>query len=206
MPTALTRATYSVSEALLEQMILARNELPSELATFEHGLSGSLDNRTMADQGFPGNSEDTFVKLGRITGYLAEYRNPSAASGFDSGTDVAAGTVVHLFDNEDQVSHWMTKVFLKQFEANVGSVGRDGSKLMSVEELHASGFSDGAVCLRATQRTATGLVSSTVLDFRVGRLLGVAFVASEGNLGHLDRTTKLALALERKIVSVTLSQ
>ena len=206
MPTALTRATYSVSEALLEQMLLAPSELPSDLATFERGLSGSLDNLTMAEQGFPGNSEDTFVKLGRITGYLAEYRNPSPPSAVGSGTEVAAGTVVHLFENEDRVSHWMTNVFLKQFEANVGFVGRDGSKLMSVEELNAAGFSDGAVCLHATQRTATGLVSSTVLDFRVGRLLGVAFVASEGDLGRLDRTTKLALALERKIVSVTLSQ
>ena len=112
--------------------------------------------------------------------------------------------MVHLFDREDSVNVWMHEIFLRQFQENVGEDGRDGNKLMSVELLDARGFADEAVSLRATHRGTVGLISSTVIDFRVGRLLGVAFVVSTGDQERLDLTTDLALALERRIVSVTL--
>ena len=204
MPTALTRATYMISDALIERMILEPAELPAGLAGFELARSGYLDNHTMAEQGFPGNSAEGFAQVGRVTGYLAEYANPSAGAAAGPGVDVAAGAVVHLFDHEDSVSVWMREIFLRQFQENVGESGRDGSKLISVENLEASGLADEAVSLHATHRGPVGLVSSTVIDFRVGRLLGVAFVVSTGDLERLGPTTDLALALERRMVSVTL--
>ena len=204
MPTLLTRATYSISDALIERMIVGPADLPADLAGFERSRSGYLDNRTMAEQGFPGNSAERFARIGRITGYLTEYANPAAGADAGSGVNVAAGAVVHLFDREDSVSVWMHEIFLRQFQENVGEEGRDGNKLMSVEKLDAHGFADEAVSLRATHRGTVGLISSTVIDFRVGRLLGVAFVVSTGDQERLDLTTDLALALERRIVSVTL--
>ncbi len=204
MPTALTQATYTISDAVIERMILDSAELPGGLAGFQLARSGYLDNHTMAEQGFPGNSAEGFARIGRITGFLAEYANPAAGSAAGPGVDVAAGAVVHLFDREDSVKVWMHDIFLRQFQENVGESSRDGSELVSVEKLDARGFADEAVSLRATHRGTVGLVSSTVIDFRVGRLLGVAFVVSTGDLERLDVTTDLALALERRMVSVTL--
>ena len=204
MSTALTRATYTISDALIERMILDPAELPGGLAGFQLVRSGYLDNHTMAEQGFPGNSAERFARIGRITGFLAEYANPEASAAEAPGIDVAAGAVVHLFDNEESVKVWMHEIFLRQFEENVGESSRDGSELVSVEKLSARGFADEAVSLRATHRGTVGLVSSTVIDFRVGRLLGVAFVVSTGDLERLEPTTDLALALERRMVAVTL--
>ena len=42
-----------------------------------------------------------------------------------------------------------------------------------------------------------GLLSSTVIDFRVGRLLGVAFVGSIGEHDRSELATEMALALEK---------
>jgi hypothetical protein len=47
-------------------------------------------------------------------------------------------------------------------------------------------------------------VSSTIIDFRVGRLLGVAYVATLGNSGRLELVERLAQALERRFVQVAL--
>ena len=61
MSTALTRATYTISDALIERMILDPAELPGGLAGFQLARSGYLDNHTMAEQGFPGNSAERFA-------------------------------------------------------------------------------------------------------------------------------------------------
>ncbi len=45
-------------------------------------------------------------------------------------------------------------------------------------------------------------MSSTVIDFRVGRILGVAFTGAVGDHERLDPTTQLAL--EKRIVQVVL--
>jgi hypothetical protein len=43
-----------------------------------------------------------------------------------------------------------------------------------------------------------------VIDFRVGRILGVAYVGTVGDHRRLKPTTELGLALERRIVRVVL--
>ena len=45
-------------------------------------------------------------------------------------------------------------------------------------------------------------MSSTVMDFRVGRILGVAFTGAAGDHEYLDPTTQLAL--ENRIFQVVL--
>ena len=98
----------------------------------------------------------------------------------------------------------MTDIFLKDFEENLGeNVGGD-QQLISAERLEVDGFFDEAVALKVLQGGIAGLISSTVIDFRVGRILGVAFIGAVGNHERLDLTTQLALALERRIVRVVL--
>jgi hypothetical protein len=47
-------------------------------------------------------------------------------------------------------------------------------------------------------------VSSTVVDFRVGRLLGVVYIAAFGNCERRAIVERLGQMLERKIVRVVL--
>ena len=48
------------------------------------------------------------------------------------------------------------------------------------------------------------LVSSPIIDFRVGRLLSVAFVATLGDHTRLELTTELGLALDKRMVKAIL--
>ena len=164
---------------------------------------GILDNDMMAEHGFPGTSAQRFREAGRIGGYMREF-GPTANMGVSDGFNFVGATVAHLFENPDSVSGWMSDVFLKDFEDNVGeSVGED-QQLISVERLELSGFFDEAVAIKVLQGGPQGVVSSTVIDFRVGRILGVAFVGTVGNHVRLDLATQLALNLEKHIVQVVL--
>jgi hypothetical protein len=98
----------------------------------------------------------------------------------------------------------MADIFLKDFEEHLGeNVGGD-QQLISAEPLEVNGFFDEAVALKVLQGGVAGLISSTVIDFRVGRILGVAFIGTIGNHERTALTTELALALERRIVRVVL--
>jgi hypothetical protein len=70
--------------------------------------------------------------------------------------------------------------------------------------VETSGLYDESVGLQVLQGGSTGLLSSTVIDFRVGRLLGVAFVGVVGQHDRTELATELALALERRMVQVAL--
>ncbi len=205
MSEALNRATRTTTEAMLPQMVLDQDELPAELRDLLPARAEILDNDTMAEQGFPGNSAESFRALGRITGFMREFaaRMPRGES-IPVGYDLAAATVVHLFDDAQGVSRWMQEIFLEQFEANVDTELHPGQHLLMVERLSFHGFSDEATGLRVLQSGPTGLVSSTVVDFRVGRLLGVAYVATFGNCERRALAEHLGLDLERKIVRVVL--
>jgi hypothetical protein len=98
----------------------------------------------------------------------------------------------------------MNDVFLHDFQQNVGQDVGHGQTLENIQQLEPSGFFDEAIALKAVHRNQNGLVSSTVVDFRVGRILGVAFVGAVGDHTRLDEVTELGLVLERNIVSVVL--
>ena len=198
---ALDRATFGISEESLQYMVLGKSDMPEEFQGFQVVREGPLDNETMAQHGFQGNTPERFRTLGRVTGFMRELGETSNAG---DGFNFLGATVAHLFDNPKTVTDWMHEVFIKDFEANIGeSVGED-QQLISTKRLETSGFFDEAVALNVLQGGTAGLVSSTVLDFRVGRILGVAFVGTVGDHERLDLATQLAQSLERQIVKVVL--
>jgi len=207
MSEALNRATRSIREADLPRMVLALAELPPEFQGFHHSRDGILDNATMAEEGFPGNSADSFAALGRMTGYVQEFAAPvPRGEVIPIGYDIAAATVVHLFEAAQGVSRWMEQIFLGQFEANAGREIHPDQVLLMVERLPFRGFSDEVAGLRVLQSGPQGPVSSTVVDFRVGRLLGVVYIAAFGNCERQALVERLGHALERKIVRVVLGE
>lgn len=199
----LWNATFRVGEADLEYMALEAADLPESLLGYQLARSGPLDNQEMAENGFKGSTADRFRNAGRIGGFMREFVPTSDVSPAN-GVDFVGATVVHLFENPDQVSGWMSDIFVKDFEDNVGESVGSGQQIVSVQKIETGGFYDESVGLYVLQGGPAGLLSSTVIDFRVGRLLGVAFV---GSIGEHDRTplaTELALALEKRMVQVAL--
>lgn len=207
MPSALARATVVATAADLPHMVLTGDRLPPDLRSFEPLREGELDNDTMAGHGFPGNTGASLRALGRITGYMREFGNAEASAELQPGTLLVAATVVHLFDDEDGVERWITDIFVRQFRENVGRPTEEGQELLSAEPFELSAFSDQAVGMRAAQRSPLGIVSSTIVDFRVGRLLGVAFVVSAGpprGGARPELAEALGRELETQIVRVVL--
>jgi hypothetical protein len=205
MSEALNRATRLVTEADLPRMVLDLRELPPEFQGFHLARDSVLDNATMAEQGFAGNSAERFAAIGRLTGYVQEFVAPvPRGEVIPVGYELAVATVAHLFEDAQGVSRWMREIFLAQFEANAGRETHPGQHLLMVERLPFHGFADEAVGLRVLQSGPQGPVSSTVVDFRVGRLLGVVYIAAFGNCERRAVVERLGHTFERKIVRVVL--
>ena len=204
MSEALNKATEALVEDDLSYMVLGKEELPENLSDLEVAREGVLDNTTMAAHGFSGSTTGGTRATGRVNGFIREFARTEEPETLGPGTDVVAATVVHLFDEARQVSRWMTDRFLGEFRRVVGKDLRPGQHLMSADQLKFEGFSDEAIGLRTLQATNSGLVSSTIVDFRVGRLLGVAYLVSLGDVTRKEVVRPLGMALERRIVRVLL--
>ncbi len=205
MSEALIRATQRIGVADLPRMVLNRSALPAALRDFLPSRSGPLDNATLAQQGLPGSSAERFRAVGRLTGYLQEFLAPAPEDDkIPMGYDLAAATVVHLFTDAAEVPRWMEEVFLNDFEASVDQEIHPGQSILLVERVPFQGFADTVVGLRVVQSSPDGPVSSTVIDFRVGRILGVAYVATMGNYERQELVQRLGRELERNILRVVL--
>ena len=197
------RASYRVTESDLELMVLGKWELPQEFQGHQMMRDGVLTNETMAEQGFADNTAQRFRQVGRVNGYMREF-GPTISFAVQDGSNVVAATVAHLFNDPESVHNWMHDVFLKDFEDNVGESLSEGQQLVSVERIEPAGLFDEAVALKVLQGGSPGLFSSTVVDFRVGRLLGVAFVGTVGDHLRLELASQLAVSLEKRMVGVVL--
>jgi hypothetical protein len=205
MSEAVHRATQTITSGHLPRMVLEQRDLPVALRNFLPMRDNLLDNETMAQQGFPGSTAERFRALGRITGYLGEFAAPAPEGDeIPVGYDLLAATVVHLFEDPEGVSRWIEEIFVGEFCARVDQELHPGQRLLTVERLTTRGFADQAVALRVLQSSEPGPVSSTIIDFRVGRLLGVAYVATLGNCERLELVEQLAHTLERRFVQVAL--
>ena len=200
---SLDRATFGVSDADLGLMVLEKPELPEEFLGHQVVREGPLNNEAMAENGFANSTAERFKQAGRINGFMREF-GPTSNMSAPDGFNFLAASVAHLFDTPDSVVGWMQDVFLKDFEENIGEGVGEGHQLVSAQRLEPKSFFDEAVALRVLQGGPTGLISSTVIDFRVGRILGVAFVGTVGDHERIDLATKVGLALEKRIVRIAL--
>ena len=200
MTNSLAQATYELASESLQKMTLGLDQLPGELAGFSLLRESVLDNKTMAAHGFPGNTEESYDAAGRLTGYLREFASASAIPQSEDGSDIVAATVAHLFKVPEHSEKWMTETFVAQFKNNVGNEVGENQTLVAVEELEIDDFYDKSVGIRAVQSGEEGILSTTVNDFKNGRLLGVSFVVTIGDHGRTELTTLLGLELERNIV------
>lgn len=200
---SLERATFAVSDADLGFMVLEKSELPEEFQGHQVVREGPLDNGAMAENGFAGSTAERFKLAGRVTGFMREF-GPTSNMAAPDGFNFLAASVAHLFDTPDSVVGWMQDVFLKDFEENIGEGVGEGHQLVSAQRLEPKNFFDEAVALRILQGGQTGLISSTVIDFRVGRILGVAFVGTVGDHERMELATEVGLALEKRIVKIAL--
>ena len=201
--SALTRATYRVTEETLEDMVLEKSEFPGDFQAHQIVREGELDNERLASNGFAGSTAQRFSEAGRVTGNMREL-GPTSDMGMSDGFDFMAASVVHLFDSPESVSSWMHDIFLKDFEDHVGDSVGQGHQLVAATRLETGGFFDESVALRVLQGGPSGLVSSTVVDFRLGRLLGVAFIGTIGDHERSGLTMEIGRALERRMASVVL--
>ena len=201
--SSIGRATYSVGEAALDLMVLEKAGFPEVFEGHQVIREGALDNETLAENGFDGSTAERFSQAGRVTGVMREL-GPTSNMAMSDGFDFMAASVVHLFDSPDSVHGWMHEIFLKDFEDRVGESVGQGHQLVSATRLEPTGFFDEAVGLRVLQGGVDGLISSTVVDFRVGRLLGVVFIGVVGDHDRLDQVVQLGQILEKRIVSVVL--
>ena len=200
---ALRRATDAVQMADLEHMLLQPADMPPELAGFVVTRENELDNETMAEHGFPGQTEESLGEAGRISGYLREMSRELEEEP-ETGTIVSAGMVAHLFRDGASVERWIDETFLSEFVGNAGRILDNGHELLHAEEVPVSGFHGKAAGVFAVHDVPVGVIGSTIVDFALGRLLGVAFVVALGSSEHLAASRELALRMERRFVSVAL--
>ena len=115
-----------------------------------------------------------------------------------------AGTVVHLFDSADAVKKWIDESFVRDFRNSVGTETGEGQVVQGVEILRIDGFHDYVASLLVVHDMPDAVLASTIVDFRVGNLLGVAYVVAKKDITLLDLAKKLAVELEKQMVRVAL--
>ena len=200
---ALTRATYNVADTDLQWMALAKEHLPLDFSDFKVVREGELTNEAMAELPLSGHTAEELRGFGRVTGFQREWVTTVEEPLLKDGADLAVATVVHLLDSPEAVSSWITKVFLEEFKSKIGEDLGPEHRLISVDEVDLAGkFHDEAVGIRAVQQGPKGLVSSSVLDFRLGRLLGVVYVVTTGDQNRFKLAEALGKELERLMVAV----
>ena len=204
--SALLDAVHNVLANELQHMVLSADQLPAEMAGFDVLRETELDNETMAKHGFGEKTAGDLVKLGRITGYVREFVVPQGAPTLqgEPAEIVMAASVVHLFDSEDAVKRWIDESFVRDFRNNVGKESSEGQMLQGVEILEIDGLHDYAASLLVVHEMPDAILASTIIDFRMGNLLGVAYVVAKRDVTLLALAKDLALALEKQMVRVAL--
>ena len=188
----------------LQGMMPDMEELPPQFHQFQLTKDGPLDNAELAEGSFPGNTAESYREAGRISGHVREFVRPAEPVPFPEGADIVVCATVHLFDTPESVSDWITGVFLKQFEEQVGRDLPHEHRIAEIERLEPRGFYDETAALRVLYDVSGEQVSSTIVDFRLGRLLGVAFVLTLGDAERLEPAQQAALTLERGMVAYIL--
>lgn len=190
----------------LQYMVLTKSQLPADFASFDLLREAQIDNESMAKHSIGDKTADELSKQGRIAGYVREFVVPQGAPTLkeEPADIVMAGTVVHLFDSADSVKRWIDESFVRDFRNSVGKETGEGQVVQGVEILDVDGFHDYAASLLVVHEMPEAILASTIIDFRVGNLLGVAYVVAKQDITFLDLAKQLAVNLEKQMVRVAL--
>ena len=203
----LLRMTDMVTSEELRWMVLDRAQLPADVSGFELLREERLDNETMAKHTGGRQTAASLAELGRASGYSRAFAVPQGAPTLkeEPAEVLEVATVVHLFEQPKDVDRWIDDVFIGGFKDRVGAEEPDGTRLMGVETLEVSGFHERAAALLVVHEAPEGSVlASTVVDFQLGRLLGVAYVVAKRERAFTELATELGAELERQMVRVVL--
>ena len=206
MSEVLHQVTQAITADDLPRMVLNRADLPAPLRDFLPARSGFLDNHSLAEQGLPGSTAERFREVGRLTGYLQEFL-PAAP---ENRKDPARGSPWRL-------PRWSTCSTTRipcragSRRSFCGTSNRSWTKRSTPASTcwwpsacTSKASPTRSAGLRVLQSSPEGPVSSTVVDFRVGRLLGVAYVVTLGNYTQQALTQRLGQTLERRMVQAIL--
>ena len=92
--TSLVQATFRISEADLEFMVLDKEDIPVDFQDYQVVREGVLDNQMMAEHGFAGSTPEKFSQAGRITGFMREF-GPTSDMLIHDGFNFVGATVAH---------------------------------------------------------------------------------------------------------------
>ncbi len=199
--------TDTVTSEGLQWMVLDRAQLPAECSSFELLREERLDNEAMAKHSGGRHTAASLTELGRVSGYARAFAVPQGAPTLkeEPAEVLEVATVVHLFEQPKDVDRWIDDVFVGGFRDRVGAEEPDGARLMGVETLKVGGFHERSAALLVVHEAPESTVlASTIVDFRLGRLLGVAYVVAKRDHEYLELATELGAELERQMVRVVL--
>ena len=203
----LLRMTDTVTSEELQWMVLDRAQLPADFSGFELMREERLDNEAMAKHTGGRHTVASLAELGRTSGYARAFAVPQGAPTLkeEPAEILEVATVVHLFERPEHVDRWIDDVFVGGFRDRVGAEEPDGQRLMGVETLEVTGFHEHAAALLVVHEAPEGSVlASTIVDFRLGRLLGVAYVVAKRDAAFVELVTEVGVGLERQMVRIVL--
>ena len=203
----LLRMTDAVTSEELQWMVLDHAQLPADFSGFELLREERLDNEAMAKHSGGRQTAASLAELGRTSGYARAFAVPQGAPTLreEPAEILEAATVVHLFERPEHVDRWIDDVFVGGFRDRIGAEEPDGQRLMGVETLEVSGFHEHAAALLVVHEAPEGTVlASTVVDFRLGRLLGVAYIVAKRERAFTELARELGAQLERQMVRIVL--
>lgn len=200
----LNTITHDTDISNLESMVLTLDEISDCVKGLRVVNEGILTNRQLAESGFHGDTEDYFRNQGRKTGFMREFGIKNSNDMVD-GDDFVVGCVAHSFENDRNVNNWMEHVFLKRFMDRIGELIGINQKLLDVKEMLSEHFFDHSLAVNLIQEGPGGEISFTIIDFKIGSLLGVCFVGTKGVHSRMELCERIGLALEQKMVTSLLA-
>ena len=135
MPSTLSNATLGVGEAELSSMALAGYGLSEGLEGFQVSKDGYLDNATVAEHSFPGNTTGEISGTGRITGYIREFVTPIPVEDIEPGDNLMAATVwsTYLMMKTRFPSGWLTN-FLVNFKERFSKIWAEANSSLRLNQ------------------------------------------------------------------------
>lgn len=202
----IAQMTLSVSPDALRQMVLDLPLLPSELRRFELLQEAAIDNHTLANRSGGRDTIESLTEAGRLDGYHMSFAVEQGSSTLaeEPADLLEVSTSVHLFEKPDDVRGWIENSFIKRLRDSVGHEDQQGQRITGVELLSPSGFHASCGGLLILQDVPGGELATTVVEFELGRILGVATAVAKVDLSYLNLVNQIGLELERQIVRVVL--